>query len=112
VKQESLFDEATAEEAKDVLLDAVAAKLTPEKVEAMREIQYQILQMAQTGRAFTADDVVARLPNLNYPNLVGIGFHQAAKKRIIRPVGVTVAKRKERHGALVRVWKRAEEEVP
>lgn len=105
MEQESLFPDATVEEEKDALLDSVASHLTPEKAEELHWVQEAILELAHEGKLFTADDVMARLDRLQFPNLVGIAFHQAARKELIEAVGFASAKRRSRHGAVVRVWR-------
>lgn len=70
--------------------------------------KWSLWQLAQTGREFTADDVIAAV-GLPRPaglsnNAVGALFSQAARKKIIRRVGDTTTKRKLGHARRVSLW--------
>ena len=69
-----------------------------------------IKQLAKRGTQFTSEDVLAitGLPSgevgQHKNNASGAIMNKAARAGIIRKVGYDTAKRKESHGAVLRVW--------
>lgn len=69
-----------------------------------------IKQLARQGMEFTSEDVLAitGLPSggvgQHKNNASGAIMNKAARAGIIRKVGYDTAKRKESHGAVLRVW--------
>lgn len=70
-----------------------------------------ILELAQSGKPFTADDVTERvgLPTsykgMNANNAVGAAISAAARRKQIMPIGYTTANRVSSHSRVLRIWR-------
>lgn len=82
---------------------------------ASEHIRATIDMLAGTGCTFTAEDVrehLAGIPSVaatlrDRPNLLPAHFTAEKRKGHIVPVGFTTPSRASRHGAVIRIWRRA-----
>ena len=71
----------------------------------MAKIDRAIVELAKTGRLFTADDVRSLAGQFSRPNLIGSRFHNARRMGIITSHGVAKSYRRSRRSATVYQWR-------
>jgi hypothetical protein len=110
-RQETLFDLDAGERAKERGMDLASS--SDRAWDWRRRAEVALYELAETGKPFTADDVVAvvGLPDLGpgRNNAVGAMFSAAAKRGWIVRVGYRKATRVLSHGRVVAVWAGSEE---
>jgi hypothetical protein len=101
----TLFDAVTEPDAETLKAAGQAVALHASDVRWKAAAETAIVELARSGREFTAEDVRRRVGVLaSSPQALGALFSAAAKAGIIRAVGFTVATRPERHGGVLRTW--------
>jgi hypothetical protein len=66
-----------------------------------------ILSLCLADGNFGPDDVRRIAGNPPHPNVMGAIFRSMARRGLIVPAGVGVARRPERHASICRLWRRA-----
>ena len=69
--------------------------------------RFALLTLCLADSSFDAEDLRKAAGEPPSPNCMGAVFRKAFKDGIIRPDGVGIASRPERHASLLRAWRRA-----
>jgi hypothetical protein len=63
-----------------------------------------LVDLARSGRHFSADDLVAEVGPAPSPGAIGALIRQASRTGLIEAIGYQTSKRVSRHDGLQRVW--------